>query len=95
MSRDHITGSSLEVRFCLKLSADKVLVFDWIAGLTHLNISEASLFARFLWLDAATRQYYVNYSSYTVNDFRVQVANGLENVLFLHFLLVSIQCDIS
>ena len=51
--------------------------------LTHLNISEASLFARFLWLDANTRSYYVNSSSYTVNT--VQVKNGLENVFFLHF----------
>ena len=53
--------------------------------LTHLNISEASFFARFLWLDAATRPYCVNYSSYTVNTFGVQMENGLKNVLFLHF----------
>ena len=52
--------------------------------LTHINISEV-----------ATQPYYVNYSSYTVNAFRVQVENGLENVLFLHFSLVSIQFDIS
>ena len=88
-----------------KLTADQVLVFDWIVGstqinsffffLTHLNISEASFFARFLWLDAATRPYYVNYSSYTVNAFRVHVENGLENVFFLHFSLVLIQFDIS
>ena len=63
--------------------------------LTHLNLNEASFFARFLWLDAATRPYHINCSSYTVNAFRVQVENGLENVFFLHFSLVSIQFDIS
>ena len=60
--------------------------------LTHLNISEASFFARFLWLNAATGPHY---SSYTVNAFRVQVENSLEDVFFLHFLLVSIHFDIS
>ena len=74
----------------LKLIADEVLVF---ARLTHLNIREASFFALFLWLDAATRPFYINYISYTVNAFRVQVGNGLEDVLFLHFSLVSIQFD--
>ena len=75
----------------MKLTADQLLVFDWIAGstyncrLTHLKLSEASFFARFLWLDAATRLCYVNYSSYRVNAFRVQVGNGLENVFFLPF----------
>ena len=58
-------------------------------------MGEASFFARFLWLDAATRSYYVIYSSYTVNSFRVQEENALENVLFLHFSLVSVQFDIS
>ena len=29
--------------------------------------SEASFFARSLWLDTATRPYYINYSSYTVS----------------------------
>ena len=53
--------------------------------LTHLNISEASFFARFLWPDAATLPCCVNYSSHTVNAFRVQVENGLENVFFLLF----------
>ena len=57
--------------------------------------SEASFFARFLWLDVATRPYYINYNSYTVNAFRVLVENGLEDVFFLHFSLVSIQFDIS
>ena len=61
----------------------------------HLNISEASFFARFLWLDAAARPYYINYSSYTVNAFRVQVENGLEDVFFLVFSLFSIHFDIS
>ena len=46
-------------------------------------------------LDAATRPYYINHSSYTVNAFRVQVENGLEDVFFLCFSLVSIQFDIS
>ena len=64
--------------------------------LSHLNISEASFFARFLfWLDVATRPYYINYSSYTLNAFRVQVGKGLEDVFFLHFSLVSLQFDIS
>ena len=62
--------------------------------LTHLNIKEDSFFAHFLWLDAATRAYYVNYSSYTVNTSRVQVENGFENVFFQYVLLVSIQFDI-
>ena len=38
---------------------------------------------------------YINESSYTVNAFRFQVENGLKDVFFLHFLLVSIQFDIS
>ena len=38
---------------------------------------------------------YINESSYTVNAFRIQVENGLEDVFFLHFSLVSIQFDIS
>ena len=40
VSRDHIAGSSLEltkVSFFLKLTADEVLVFDWIAGSTQVN----------------------------------------------------------
>ena len=40
-------------------------------------------------------QGYINESSYTVNAFRVQVENGLEDVFFPHFSLVSIQFDIS
>ena len=64
--------------------------------LTHLNIREASFFARFLWLDAATRPYYISTIVLTQsNAFRVQVENGLEDVFFLHFSLVSIQFDIS
>ena len=63
--------------------------------LTHLNINKASFFASFLWLDAATRSCYVNCCSYTVNTFRVQMENGLENVSFLHFSLVSFQFEIS
>ena len=53
--------------------------------LTHLKISKASFFLHFLWLDSATRPWYVNYSSYTVKAFRVQVENGLEKVFFLPF----------
>ena len=64
-------------------------------SVNHLNISGALFFANFLWLDAATRPYCVNYSSYTVNAFRVQVKKSLENVFFLHFLLVLIQFDMS
>ena len=56
-----------------------------LCRLTHQNISEASFFARFLWLDAATRPYYINESSYKVNAFRVQVENGLEDVLSSYF----------
>ena len=57
--------------------------------LTHLNIKEVSFFAAcFLSLDATTRPYCVNYSSYTVNAFRVQEENGLENAFFLQFSLV-------
>ena len=80
--------------FFFNLTADQVLVsIDLQAQrrLTHLKINEASFFARFLWLNAATRPHYVNNSSYTVNACRVQVENGLENVFLLHFLLVSIQ----
>ena len=62
--------------------------------LTHLNINKPSFFACFLWLEAVTRPYYINYSSYTVNAFCVHVENGLENAFFLHFSLVSIQFDI-
>ena len=46
--------------------------------LTHLNISKASFFARFLWRDMATWPYYINEGSYTVNSFCVQVENGLK-----------------
>ena len=63
---------------------------------THLNIREALFFAHFLWLDAATRPYYISTKVLTQsNAFRVQVENGLDDVLFLHFSLVSIQFDIS
>ena len=41
-------------------------------------------------LDAATRPYYIS-----TKVFRVQVENGLDDVFFLHFSLVSIQFDIS
>ena len=63
--------------------------------LSHLKISEVSFFARFLWLDAATRPYYINYSSYTVNAFRVQVEKRFGKCFFSAFSLVSIQFDIS
>ena len=57
---------------------------------------EASFSARFLWLDAATRPYYMSTKVLTQsNAFRVQVENGLDDVFFLHFSLVSIQFDIS
>ena len=50
-------------------------------------------------LSVAQRGYtailYINESSYTVNAFRVQVENGLDDVFFLHFSLVLIQFDIS
>ena len=47
-------------------------------------------------LDAATRPYYISTKVLTQsNAFRVQVENGLEDVFFVHFSLVSIQFDIS
>ena len=61
--------------------------------MTHISINEASFSTRFRWLDATTRPYYINYSCYKVNAFRVQVKNGLQNVFFVHFSLVSIQFD--
>ena len=61
-----------------------------------MNISVASFFARFLWLDAVTRPYYISTKVLTQSRaFRAQVENGLEDVFFLHFSLVSIQFDIS
>ena len=66
-------------RYCFSIGLQAQL------RLTHLNINEASFFVRLLWLDADTRPYYINYSSYTVNAFRVQVENGLENVSFCIF----------
>ena len=77
------------------MTADQVLVFDWIAGSTHINSPKHKRGFILRAFCGSTRQYYVNYSSYTVNAFRVQVENGLENVLFLHFSLVSIQFDVS
>ena len=41
VSRDHIAGSSvqlIEVTCFLKLTADQVLVFDWIAGSCQVNL---------------------------------------------------------
>ena len=79
LSRDHIAGSRLALTefSCLFLSWP--LTRYWFSiglqaqpRLTHLNKNEASFFASFLWLDAATRPYYINYSSYTVNAFRVK-----------------------
>ena len=53
------------------------------------------IFARFVWLDAATRPYYISTKVLTQsNAFRVQVENGLD-VFFLHFSLVSNRFDIS
>ena len=54
------------------------------------------IFRTFLWLDAATRPYYISTKVLTQsNAFHVQVENGLNDVFFLHFSLVSIQFDIS
>ena len=53
--------------------------------LTNLNINEASFFACFLWLEAATWPYYVNYSSYTVNPFRVQMEKSIGNFFLAAF----------
>ena len=75
----------------LKLTTDQVLIFYWIAGSIQVN-------TRLHFSCGSTRlhgPYCINYSSYTVHCFRVQVENGLENVFFLHFSLVSIQFDIS
>ena len=71
----HLTISRTQVRphqgqlfffFFFKLTADQVLVFDWIAGsvqVRHLNVNEVYFFARVLRFDPATRPYYVNKSS--------------------------------
>ena len=88
---DHIAGSSLKltkVSCFFKLTADEVLVFDWIAGSIQVNSPKHKRGFIF-------RALYINYSSYTVNAFCVQVENALEDVFFLHFSLVSIQFDIS
>ena len=54
------------------------------------------IFPSFLWLGAVTRPYHISTKVLTQsNAFRVQVENGLEDVFFLHFSLVSIQFDIS
>ena len=77
------------------------MVFDWIAGSTQVNSPEYKRGFIFRTLSVARRGYtailYINESSYTVNAFRVQMENGLEDVAgrFLHFSLVSIQFDIS
>ena len=104
VSCDHIAGSSYELTevnwfFFFFLSWPLTRFWFWIGlqmqpRLTHLNINKPSFFACFLWLEAVTRPYYINYSSYTVNAFCVHVENGLENAFFLHFSLVSIQFDI-
>ena len=39
--------------------------------LTHLTISEASFFARFLWIDTATRPYYISTKVLTQSKFFV------------------------
>ena len=102
VSHDHIAGSSLS-------SPRSTVFFSWpltrywfSMGLQaqprwpHVNISVASFFARFLWLDAVTRPYYISTKVLTQSRaFRAQVENGLEDVFFLHFSLVSIQFDIS
>ena len=48
-----------------------------------MNVNEDSFFVHFLLLDVASPPYYINESSYTVNAFRVQVENGVEDVFFL------------
>ena len=61
-----------------------------------MNTREASFFARFLWLDTGTWPYYISTNVLTQsNAFGVQVENGLYDVFFLHFSLVSMQFDIS
>ena len=92
-----IAGSSLELTEVSCFFLSWPLTRYWFSiglqappRLTHLNINKASFSARFLWLDMATQPYYINYSSYTVTAFCVQVENSLEDVFFLHFSLVSI-----
>ena len=76
-----------------------VLVFDWIAGSFQVNSPEHKRGFIFRAISVTRRGYtailYINERSFTVNAFRVQVENGLEDVFFLHFSLVSIQFDIS
>ena len=38
VSHDHIVGSSLQVTYFFKLTADQVLVFDWIVGSCQVNL---------------------------------------------------------
>ena len=92
VSHDHIAGSSLRsprsAVFFFKLTADQVLVFDGNAGSTQVNSPGHKWGFIFRALSVARRSYtailYINESSYTVNDFRVQVENSLDDVFFLH-----------
>ena len=78
-----------------KLSADQELVVDWIAGeiqVRHTPQHKRGLIFRAV--SVARRGYTAmlrQQKLLTVDAFRVQVENGLENIFFLHFSLVSIQ----
>ena len=64
-----------------------------IAGSTRVNSTEHKLGLIFRALSVARRGYtallYNNECSYTVNAFRVQVENGLEDVFYLRFSRIS------
>ena len=72
----------------LKLTADQVLVFDWIAGsgqVVHLNVNKAFFCA----VSAARRGYTAilrEQELLAVDVFCVQVENGLENIFFPAFI---------
>ena len=88
------------VQLFLILTAYQVLVFDWIAGSTQVNSPKHERGCLIFRALSVARRGYTSIlrqldSSYTVNAFRVQVENGLQDIFFLHFSLVSIQFDIS
>ena len=92
--------------FFFKLTADQGLVVDWIAVssyVRHLSINDKRGLI-FRALSVARRGYTTMLRhqklkeergswerGWTVDSFRVQVENGLENISFLYFSLVSIQ----
>ena len=105
--RDHITHTiwtlsrSAVFLFCFvfffffSLTAHRELVVDWIAGKIQVrHTPEHKRGLIFCAVSVARRGYtamLLQQKLLTVDGFRVQVENGLENIFFLHFSLVSIQ----